>query len=326
LRKLTTTVMETTIPHIENVAVAALDKISEVMPNAATIASELAGGINNLFNAAEFMDTNTEVIRSGHRNILGQLVQNGQSATSDAEALGATTTATGEATDATIQGTATTTQNDVEAARAEVAEANAALDTSVAELATLTQQGLNALDPPVRAAREAAEAARARIAEAETNLSETIVNSIDGLAAIQSETMSKVARFQSNPSRYTGGFAEGGRIGANEYGMVGEAGPEFISGPATVMSANTSMGVMKNLMKGIKSLDNSVQNNGVNGQNTISNNNVAEQMSNLMASKFDTMIQQLQTLVTIESSSVSAQQKTFRATKSLQGNMLKGTI
>jgi hypothetical protein len=49
-------------------------------------------------------------------------------------------------------------------------------------------------------------------------------------------------------------------------------------------------------------------------------------MSNLMASKFDTMIQQLQTLVTIESSSVSAQQKTFRATKGLQGNMLKGTI
>ena len=79
-------------------------------------------------------------------------------------------------------------------------------------------------------------------------------------------------------------------------------------------------------MKGIKSLDANVQNNGVNGKNTISNNNVAEQMSNLMASKFDTMIQQLQTLVTIESSSVSAQQKTFRATKSLQGNMLKGTL
>jgi hypothetical protein len=108
--------------------------------------------------------------------------------------------------------------------------------------------------------------------------------------------------------------------------MVGEAGPEFISGPANVMSANTSMGVMQNLMKGIKSLDSSVQNNGANGQNTISNNNVAEQMSNLMTSKFDTMIQQLQTLVTIESSSASAQQKTFRATKSLQGNMLKGTI
>jgi len=323
LRTLTASVMETTIPHIENVAVAALQKITEVMPNANQIAQELSGGINNLFNAAEFLDTSSEVMRQGHGNILGQLVQNGQSATSDAEALGATTTATGEATDATIEGTATTTQDAVEAARAEVAEANAALDTSVAELATLTREGLGALDPPVQAAREAAEAARARIAEAETNLTDTIVNSV---AAIQSETMSKVARFQSNPSGYTGGFAEGGRIGANEYGMVGEAGPEFISGPATVMSANTSMGVMQNLMKGIKSLDSSVQNNGINGQNTISNNNVAEQMSNLMSSKFDTMIQQLQALVTIESSSASAQQKTFRATKSLQGNMLKGTI
>ena len=78
--------------------------------------------------------------------------------------------------------------------------------------------------------------------------------------------------------------------------------------------------------RGIKNLDSSVQENNTNSQNTISNSNVAEQMSNLMASKFDTMIQQLQTLVTIESSSVSAQQKTFRATKGLQGNMLKGTI
>jgi polyhydroxyalkanoate synthesis regulator phasin len=324
LRTLTTTVMETTIPHIENVAVAALDKISEVMPSAETIANELAGGINNLFNAAEFMDTNTKVIKSGHGNIVDRLMENANRSTADAEALGATTTATGEATDATIEGTATTTQNDVEAARAEVAEANAALDTSVAQLATLTEQGLNALDPPVRAAQEAAEAARARIAEAETNLSDTIINSIDGLRAIQNETLGKIASFRAGgPIR---GFAKGGEIGANELAMVGEAGPEFISGPANVMSANTSMGVMQNLMKGIKSLDSSVQNSGVNGQNTISNSNVAEQMSNLMASKFDTMIQQLQTLVTIESSSVSAQQKTFRATKSLQGNMLKGTI
>ena len=307
LRTLTTTVMETTIPHIENVAVAALDKISEVMPSAETIANELAGGINNLFNAAEFMDTNTEVIRSGHGNILNQLQENANSATADAEALGATTTATGETTDANVNANGEITTQAVQTAEERLVEANA-------RVAELVSQGFDTMDPPMRAAQEAAERAAA---------------SVERLAEAQAHTASSIQRFQAAQAagrRYTGGFAEGGRIGAGEYGMVGEAGPEFISGPANVMSANTSMGVMKNLMKGIKSLDNSVQNNGVNGQNTISNNNVAEQMSNLMASKFDTMIQQLQTLVTIESSSVSAQQKTFRATKSLQGNMLKGTI
>lgn len=305
LRTLTTSVMETTIPHIENVAVAALQKITEVMPSADQIAQELSGGINNLFNAAEFLDTSNEVMRQGHGNIFDQLVQNGQSATSDAEALGSTVDTNAETTDAVVNDTATTTQDDIASARQALEAAQAELMSEIPEIAA---------------------AAVDRVAAAEDHLSEVIINSVDGLAAVQAETMSKIARFQSNPSRYTGGFAEGGRIGANEYGMVGEAGPEFISGPATVMSANTSMGVMQNLMKGIKSLDSSVQNNGINGQNTISNNNVAEQMSNLMSSKFDTMIQQLQALVTIESSSASAQQKTFRATKSLQGNMLKGTI
>ena len=305
LRTLTTSVMETTIPHIENVAVAALQKITEVMPSADQIAQELSGGINNLFNAAEFLDTSNEVMRQGHGNILDQLIQNGQSATSDAEALGSTVDTNAETTDAVVNDTATTTQDDIASARQALEAAQAELMSEIPEIAA---------------------AAVDRVAAAEDHLSEVIINSVDGLAAVQAETMSKIARFQSNPSRYTGGFAEGGRIGANEYGMVGEAGPEFISGPATVMSANTSMGVMQNLMKGIKSLDSSVQNNGINGQNTISNNNVAEQMSNLMSSKFDTMIQQLQALVTIESSSASAQQKTFRATKSLQGNMLKGTI
>ena len=305
LRTLTTTVMETTIPHIENVAVAALNKISEVMPSAETIANELSGGINNLFNAAEFLDTNSEVIKQGHGSIVAQLREQMQSATSDAEALGATTTATGATTDTNVNETATTTQNDIAAARASLESAQAELLSEIPSIAA---------------------GAVERVAAAEAHLSDVIINSVEGLADIQAETLSKVARYQANPSRYSGGFANGGRIGAGEYGMVGEAGPEFISGPANVMSANTSMGVMQNLMKGIKSLDASVQNNGTNGQNTISNNNVAEQMSNLMASKFDTMIQQLQTLVTIESSSVSAQQKTFRATKSLQGNMLKGTI
>ena len=119
-------------------------------------------------------------------------------------------------------------------------------------------------------------------------------------------------------------LAEGGSIGASEFGMVGEAGPEFISGPANVMSANTSMGVMQNLMKGIKNLDSSVQENSTNSQNTISNSNVGDKIDKLMTSKFDTMIQQLQMLVAIESNSVNTQTKSLRATKSLQGNMLKG--
>ena len=45
-----------------------------------------------------------------------------------------------------------------------------------------------------------------------------------------------------------------------------------------------------------------------------------------MSGKFDQMIAQLQQLVSIETSSVATQQRSLRATKGLQGNMLKGVV
>ena len=122
------------------------------------------------------------------------------------------------------------------------------------------------------------------------------------------------------------GFAEGGRIGAGEVGIAGEAGAEFISGPATVMSANSSLGVMQGLMKGITNLDASVQNQTKNEQNTISNSSVATELESMVSGKFDQMISQLAQLVSIESSSVITQQKSLRATKGLQGNLMKGVV
>ena len=43
---------------------------------------------------------------------------------------------------------------------------------------------------------------------------------------------------------YSGAYAEGGMIPSGSYGLVGEAGPEFVRGPAIVTSANASRGLM----------------------------------------------------------------------------------
>ena len=328
LRELTTTVMETTIPHIEEVAITALNKISEVMPSPETIAAELAGGIDNLFNAAQGIDRGNALsnVTPAIEGTTGAVNEAAAQAHADAAALGATTTEAGETTDAnvddTVAGATETVNQNIADARTVVDETQATLTAAEetllqanARLAELTSTGLDNNGELVKTAVD--EAAAAKLA-AESAREAALKAAQVRLAPVQPTF---------NGRRSAGPFAEGGRFGANEYGIVGEAGPEFVAGPAQVMSAKTSMGVMQNLMKGIKSLDATVQNNGGNQQNTISNNNnVAEQMSNLMANKFDTMIQQLQTLVTIESSSATAQQKTFRATKSLQGNMLKGTI
>jgi hypothetical protein len=105
--------------------------------------------------------------------------------------------------------------------------------------------------------------------------------------------------------------------------MVGEAGPEFISGPANVMSANTSMGVMQTLMKSIKSLDSNVQEVQSNVANEISTSSAAQSQS-MNGEKLDTMINLLGQLITVENMAVGTQRKTMKATKGLSGNMLRG--
>ena len=304
LRDITTTVMETTIPRIEDAAVFALEKISEVMPSSQQLADGLAGGINNLFNVAESMDR--QEVYGQRAAELAEQMRNAQTEQRVANEQMGTDLGMGqtETTEATTQ----EVNEHVSKAQAALTAANAELVAAQTSLAELVSQGLSNLDPPVRAARAAAEAAQVAAESADA----------------QARAVAASVRSGHGGKLFSGGRAKGGSIGSNEYAMVGEAGPEFISGPANVMSANTSMGVMQNLMKGIKNLDSSVQENSTNSQNTISNSNVGDKIDKLMTSKFDTMIQQLQMLVAIESNSVNTQTKSLRATKSLQGNMLKG--
>ena len=273
LRDITTTVMQTTIPQIEDAAITALNKIQEVMPSSQQLADGLSSGINSLFNVAEAFDSGAVFsgpLEDHIRRLLEGLGIQTTAATADAEHHGANRAAEAEAINSNV--------DNAEAAIIEAVE------------------------------------------NTENTLSETIRKA-------QEFTESQLARFEASKAggpAFSGGFAKGGSIGAGEFGMVGEAGAEFISGPANIMSANTSMGVMQNLMKSIKTLDSNVQETKTNSQNTISNSNVGDKLDKLMTSKFDTMIQQLQMLVAIESNSVNTQTKSLRATKSLQGNMLKG--
>jgi hypothetical protein len=257
-----------------------------------------------LFNVAESMDR--QEVYGQRANELMEMMQNAQTQQGVAnEQMGVDL---GMGQTETTEAAAVVVNEHVAEAQAALTAANAELVAAQTRLAELVSQGLGNLDPPVQAAREAAEAARVAAESADA----------------QSRAVAASVRSGHGGKLFAGGRAKGGSIGSNEFGMVGEAGPEFISGPANVMSANTSMGVMQNLMKGIKNLDSSVQENSTNSQNTISNSNVGDKIDKLMTSKFDTMIQQLQMLVAIESNSVNTQTKSLRATKSLQGNMLKG--
>ena len=306
LREVSTTVMENTIGKLEDVAIGALDRISAAMPSAADIASGINQGVDALFDVAGMEDAKTanasrDIERNnlleGMNSNLGQL----------GEDIIVSDTERANATDATINDTAEQVRTRIQESEDKVTTTQQRLEEAQARIADLTSQGFQAMDPPIRAAAEAAEAARIAAEAAEAQASAV-------RASVRSGHGGKL---------FSGGRAKGGGIGANEFAMVGEAGPEFISGPANVMSANTSMGVMQTLMKSIKSLDSNVQEVQSNVANEISTSSAAQSQS-MNGEKLDTMINLLGQLITVENMAVGTQRKTMKATKGLSGNMLRG--
>lgn len=302
LRTVSTTVMKETIPKLESAAVAALDKISEVMPSADVLADRLGGAVNQAFNAANIVDNEAR-----QKTVAEQIAAAAQQHTDDrstAEQIGAETTAAiKDDTVQTVEATKITTEQ-VETAQNLLSDQNAELASATQRVEDMVAAGFNNTDPQLQAARRAAEVAAERAAATERAL--TSLSHMQRTGSIR-------------------GFAEGGTIKSGELALVGEDGPEFMVGN-NVMSQNTSMGVMNNLMKSIRQLDDNVQNQTTETQNAISNNNDVANIESLMSGKFDQMIAQLQQLVSIETSSVATQQRSLRATKGLQGNMLKGVV
>jgi len=303
LREVSTAVMENTIGKIEDVAIGALDRISASMPSAGEIAAGINQGVDALFDIAGFEDAKDTSRENMNRNnnllegINTTLGQNGE------DVVAATQTAA-DNTAASIAEEGEQTSQRITTAEERLAEANA-------RVAELTSQGFTAMDPPMQAAREAAERA---------------AQGVETLRQNQAHTNAALERFresQQGGRRFSGGFAEGGSIPQGGYGLVGEAGPEFISGPANVMSAKTSMGVMQTLMKSIRSLDNNVQEVQSNVANSISTSSAAQSQS-MNDDKLDTMISLLGQLITVENMAVGTQRKTMKATKGLTGNMLRG--
>ena len=308
LRKVSTEVMKATIGEIEDVAIAGLQKLTAAMPTSTEIANGLSKGVNALFNIAQLEDAkNTNEsnmgINNGYlRDIFEAL---GYQTEETTEAINESTKTTSE----TLNETSSTTQSVVKETEEKVLTAQQQLEKAQADIAKLTSDGFTAMDPPVRAAQEAAEKA---------------AKGIEILARAQEHTMNKIAQFQNNRGRFTGGFAEGGSIPRGGYGLVGEAGPEFVSGPANVMSARTSMGVMQTLMKSIRGLDSNVQEVQSNIQNGISTYNEPSMSSVESNKKLDTMINLLGQLIQVENMAVGTQSRQLKATKGLTGNMLRG--
>ena len=299
LRKVTSAVMAESIKQIETVAIAGLEKFQAVMPTPEEIIAGINKGVSSIFDIAQLTDDRDKANFDRNHADLGEIF-NGitQTGANVVDSTNNNTTAVKEGTEKTA--------TKIENTQTNLLNANEELKKAQDQVAKLTSDGFTAMDPPMRAAKEAAERA---------------ANEVQKLA--DKYTQGKIASYKQS-GMVLGGFAEGGRIKANELGIVGEAGPEFISGPANVMSAKTSMGVMQTLMKSIRALDNNVQEVQSNIQNGISTNNESSISSIESNKKLDTMISLLGQLIQVENMAVGTQSRQLKATKGLTGNMLRG--
>lgn len=305
LREFTIAATTEVLPRLESMAVQGIDMFLDRLPPASEIARQLTSGVNSLFDSV-----------SGDRGIFNasfpNLVQEGDQANVDAtgaaaESIGA---AVAEGTAAEIDATTQALAATEEELAARVDAANQAVVDAEQQLAQLTARQNEAV---LTGQTQQADAIGQEIEATRAELSSAIQ------ASAQAFSNARVAEYQRTGSTARG-FAEGGSIRAGEIGMVGEAGAEFIAGPAQVMSARTSMGVMDNLMKSIRALDTNVQTQNEQAQNSISN---STSYTNLEP-KFDAMIGLLSQLVNVEVGSSRTAQRTFKATRGLQGNMLRG--
>ena len=304
LRQITSATMDATIGKIEDVAIAGLEKFQTALPSKDEIIAGISKGVDSLFDIAEISDRQDGGFNRNHED-LGSILESIQQ--TDANI----TDSTDENTAAVKEG-AKNTATEIQSSETRVLSAQEQLKKAQDDIARLTSQGFTAMDPPMQAAKEAAERA---------------ASAVERLAQAQEFTMSKIDQFnraRAGMGNFSGGFAEGGNIPAGGFGMVGEAGPEFVTGPANIMSAKSSMGVMQTLMKSIRALDTNVQDVQSNIENGISTSNESSTINLESNKKLDTMIGLLGQLIQVENMAVGTQSRQLRATKGLTGNMLRG--
>ena len=304
LREFTVAATTEVLPKLESMAIKGIDMFLDRMPPASEIAKQLTAGVNQLFGDGPGSNSLFN-LSPGEISTLGDQ-QIADAAAAGFESQGGHISEEHDQTRTEIL----TMQEQAKQAQETLMNANAELKSQQAELASLTEQQSHAIQ---NGQFERAAELQTKMTEVEASIQQSVQ------ASAQAFTEARVAEYKLG-GRPIRGFAEGGNIRAGEVGMVGEAGAEFIAGPANVMSARTSMGVMDNLMKTIKALDTNVQTQNEQAQNSISN---STSYTNLEP-KFDAMIGLLSQLVNVEVGAERTAQRTFKATRGLQGNMLRG--
>lgn len=324
VRDMTKATMKEAMPRLENAALQAIEKVQSVLPTSEQLAQQVGGAIDKLFSAAEGK------LGGGVNDDLINMLQNMFNPQDD---IATNTEQTAANTGAMVEETVDAAEQQIEQEKItqdRIDEAQAELTEAQADLAELTNRQTDLVEAGIHERandlQNDIDNAQAAVNAAEANLSTLVAQKAAetqrSIAEAQQYTANKISQYNSG-GFFSGGFAEGGTIPSNGFGLVGENGPEFISGPANIMGTKTSMGVMNTLMKSIRNLETTVQDAPANTEKQVSNTTESQSFDQFNV-KLDTMNGLLSQLVNVETSVATTQRRTYKATKGLQGNMMRG--
>jgi hypothetical protein len=308
-REMVLATQQKALTNLEEMGVTALQKVQDAMPSVGEITNKIGGVVDNLFEAAGRAD---KLWNSGNGmidfpNLATMPVEN---LTVNETSGGKIATLEKQEEAATMVSKATDAQD---IAFTKVEDATNKLADLQATAAQMTTDGFTKQDPQFAGIQSDIERVRGDLAKAKSEL-------LQKQADLYTAQRIRDGRRTGN---YTRGFATGGNIPGGKFGVVGEAGPEFVSGPANVMSSRSSMGVVNNMMRTIRNVENRVQEGGSNGQNSISSN-ITDSMVSMLEGKLNEQNMILQNLLQVETTASETGKRQYKATRGLSGNMLKG--
>jgi len=306
LRETVMYVQQTALPALVGAAETALTKVTEAMGDDAALRRQVEEAISKVLNpAADAIDRLNE----------------GFSFTPNTVDMDAEEVILGEGTAADLANqlemdidnvlneneisTRTDIEEHVNTARSELADAQQELARLHEQQGQMTADGFTAQDAASR------------------YISEQIAN-----AEAKVEATKRVVESLTHMQRVPGsirGFDSGGRIPLGEMGLVGEFGPEIISGGASITGRMKTFDVMNKIAERMNSVA-TLQENQVDNSNAISNNNNSE-LGNMIKNLNDAIRDLnvgIYNVASINEQQLQTELKNLRATKGLNGNILKG--
>jgi hypothetical protein len=327
LRETVMYVQQTALPALVGAAETAMTKVTEAMGDDAALRRQVEEAISKVLNpAADAIDRLSEGFNFSTVPMDAEEVILGEGTAADlANQLEMDIDKV--LNDNNIS-TSDDVENNVSQARSELAEAQKELADLNKKQAEMVSNGFTAQDAASKFMSEQIASAEQRVVEAERNLENTISVSISQMQDYTLSAIDRMKQAQAQNRPFFGGFDNGGFIPQDGFGIVGERGPEIVSGSANITGRMKTFDVMNKIAERMNNIASTQENqvNSVDNSTPISNNNNSE-LSN-MIKKLNDAITDLNAgiynVASINEQQLQTEMKNLRATKNLNGNILKG--